>query len=84
MNEMTCRSGVELLMEYLEGTLAPEPRAALETHVAGCPRCTAFLASYRETPRILREVTARRLSREEERALQAFLRARLGAPPKGG
>lgn len=83
MIEMTCRSGVELLMDYLEGVLAPEMRAAIEGHVAGCPRCQAFIASYRETPRIVREATARGLPAEERRALWSFLRTRLGGPATG-
>ncbi len=58
MKDIVCVSGVELLMEYLEGALAPDVRAAIEAHVAGCPRCVAFIASYRETPRILRDATS--------------------------
>ena len=57
MNDIACASGVELLMDYLEGVLPPEVSAALEAHVAGCERCAAFVASYRETPRILRTAT---------------------------
>ena len=58
MKDIICVSGVELLMEYLEGTLAPDVRAAIDAHVAGCPRCVAFIDSYRKTPRILRDATA--------------------------
>jgi anti-sigma factor RsiW len=75
MNAVRCVSGVELLMDYLEGVLSPEIRAALDQHVAGCERCAAFVASYCETPRILREATATPLPAEVEASLQAFLRA---------
>ena len=54
MKDIVCMLGVELLMEYLEGALATDVRAAIEAHVAGCPRCDAFIASYLETPRIVR------------------------------
>ena len=74
MNDIACRSGVELLMDYLEGVLAPEVNAALEAHVAGCERCTAFVASYRETPRIIRNATATELPPDLHDSLQAFLR----------
>jgi anti-sigma factor RsiW len=76
MNEMTCASGVERLMEYLENVLPADVRSAIDAHVAGCPRCVAFIASYRETPRILREATATVLSVERQRSLRAFLRTR--------
>ena len=45
MKDIVCMSGVELLMEYMEGALATDVRAAIEAHVAGCPRCEAFIAS---------------------------------------
>lgn len=81
MNEITCASGVELLMDYLEGVLSAELRSALDAHVAGCPRCVAFIASYRETPRILREATATALPADLQVSLRAFLRAQRGVSP---
>lgn len=74
MNDIACRSGVELLMDYQEGVLPPEVNAALEAHVAGCERCAAFVASYGETPRILRRATAVDLPADVEESLRAFLR----------
>jgi anti-sigma factor RsiW len=79
MTEIVCASGVELLMDYLDGVLPPELRAALDEHVAGCPRCTAFVASYLATPRILREATAVALPADLEASLRAFLSARTNA-----
>ena len=45
MKEIACVSGVELLMDYLEGVLPADLHAALDEHVAGCPRVAAFVAS---------------------------------------
>ena len=73
---LACVDGVEMLMEYLEGTLAPGEREALERHVNGCPRCLAFLESYRQTPRILRAATAAALSVDLAQTLRRFLAAR--------
>jgi anti-sigma factor RsiW len=81
MKEIACASGVELLMDYLEGVLPADVRAALDAHVAGCPRCIAFIASYRETPRILREATATALPADLHDSLRRFLRAQRGVPP---
>lgn len=79
MKEIACVSGVELLNDFLEGVLPPDVHAALEAHVARCARCAAFVASYRETPRILREATTMTLPEDLESSLRAFLQARTNA-----
>ena len=79
MKEIACVSGVELLMDYLEGVLPADLHAALDAHVAGCPRCAAFVRSYCEAPRILREATSATLPADLETSLKAFLRARTTA-----
>lgn len=76
MMDIICVSGVELLMEYLEGALAPDTRAAIDAHVAGCPRCQAFIGSYQEVPRILRDATAMAMPADLEASLLAALRSR--------
>jgi anti-sigma factor RsiW len=75
---VVCASGVELLMDYLEGALPEGLRTDIEAHVAGCPRCTAFVASYRETPRILRDASAITMPPDLEASLLDFLRSRRG------
>jgi anti-sigma factor RsiW len=76
MTPLVCRDGVEMLMDYLEGTLPPADRQAIEAHVRGCPRCVAFVESYRQTPRILRAATAAALPEDLKQSLRAFLAAR--------
>ena len=76
MNDVVCASGVALLMDYLEGVLADDVRAALEEHVARCARCVAFIASYRETPRLLRDATDASLPADVQQSLRSFLRKR--------
>ena len=79
MKALACINGVELLMDYLEGLLPADVHAALDEHVAGCLRCAAFVASYRETPRILRDATSAALPADVEASLKAFLRTRTPA-----
>ena len=78
MRVVDCASGVELLMEYLEGELSAEVRAAIEAHVAGCARCTAFLESYRATPAILQRATAASLPEDLAAELMRAVRERFG------
>ncbi len=76
MTDVTCASGIELLMDYLEGVLPPETARDLEAHLAACERCRAYVESYRQTPRILREATVAELPAELRHALMAALRAK--------
>lgn len=79
MTPIACASGVDLLMDFMEGVLPAEVNTALEEHVAGCARCAAFVASYQATPRILRDATTFALPDDVEASLKAFLRARTTA-----
>jgi anti-sigma factor RsiW len=74
--DLACASGVDLLMDYLEDALPKDLRDRIESHVAACERCTAFVASYRETPRIVREATSFEMPPELEESLMVFLRGR--------
>ncbi len=74
MNQVACASGVDLLMDYLEGVLPADVRAHIDVHVSGCPKCQAFIESYRATPRILREATAAAIPAGLPSSLLAFLR----------
>ena len=81
MTDVSCQTGVELLMDYLEGVVPDDMRTILESHVAGCPKCTAFVASYLATPRILRDATAAAMPPELQRSLLASLRTQRGEGP---
>jgi anti-sigma factor RsiW len=74
MIRVTCATGVDYLMEYLEGVLPSDIRVELEGHVSACPRCTAFIAAYRETSRIVRQATeVASMPAQAQRALRNFL-----------
>ena len=82
MTDISCQTGVELLMDYLEGVVSDDVRTRLDAHVAGCAKCTAFVASYLATPRIMRDVTRAAMPEELQRSLLDFLRAQRGEEPK--
>ena len=76
MMETACATGLELLVDYLEGLLPAPTVATLEGHVAGCQRCQAFIASYNATPRIMREATDTALPPDVQASLAEWLRKR--------
>jgi anti-sigma factor RsiW len=51
-HDIVCRQAVELVTDYLEGTLSGRPRRRFEAHLAVCPHCTEYLAQMRETIRL--------------------------------
>lgn len=71
---LRCRDIVELLEDYLDGTLDPETASALEAHLADCQDCTAFINTYRGTVRSSRGLSERQLPRELRERLITFLR----------
>jgi predicted anti-sigma-YlaC factor YlaD len=48
-SEITCQELVELVTEYLEGSMAPGRRLLFEEHIAFCSPCSRYLNQMRET-----------------------------------
>jgi anti-sigma factor RsiW len=69
--ELTCRELVELVTEYLEGSLSRRDRARFEAHLAGCTNCTEYVAQFRETIRLTGTLRESDVSPEAEAALLA-------------
>jgi anti-sigma factor RsiW len=44
---LVCREFVELVTDYLEGTLPAQERARMEAHLAECDGCTGYLEDMR-------------------------------------
>jgi anti-sigma factor RsiW len=47
--DLTCQELVELVTDYLEGSLPPGDRARFERHVSLCPGCSTYVEQFRET-----------------------------------
>jgi len=56
--ELVCRDLVELVTEYLGGTLSAVDRARFDEHLSTCPPCTAYLAQVRTTLELAAELGA--------------------------
>ena len=52
---LMCREFVELVTDYLEGTLPPAERARMDAHLAGCDGCTGYLEDMRRLVGTLHE-----------------------------
>ena len=69
--ELTCKELVELVTEYLDGSLSRRNRARFEAHLAGCTNCTQYLEQFRETIRLTGTLRESDVSPEAEAALLA-------------
>jgi anti-sigma factor RsiW len=63
---LTCRELIEFLAAYLDAELPPVEHAAFEAHLALCPDCVDYLASYRETIRLGTQALADETLRAED------------------
>ena len=52
IDELTCRELVEVVTDYLEGSLPPADRIRFEEHLVMCAPCTIYLDQMRETIRL--------------------------------
>lgn len=56
MNEQTCESVRELLVDYADGELPAESARPVADHLAACPSCRRELAALRQSLALAREV----------------------------
>ena len=49
LGELTCRELVELVTDYLEGSLTPGERVRFEEHLLVCEGCSAYVDQLRRT-----------------------------------
>ena len=54
---MSCQELVELITEYLEGSLPPDDRARFDLHLSFCPACKTYLIQMRQTVDTLGRLT---------------------------
>ena len=78
-DEVTCQQFVELVTDYLEGTLPTRTLSRVEEHLVLCDWCVTYLDQMEMTIASLRALTEVE-SAEPSRALQSALRARRETP----
>lgn len=54
--ELDCNEIVELVTDYLEGSLDPETRARVDLHLIDCDGCTNYVEQFRATVRTVAKI----------------------------
>ncbi len=72
-DELTCQEFVELVTDYLEGTLTPGLRGRFEAHLEDCEGCVIYLEQMRQTIQLLGKLDESSVPTPgKEQLLQAF------------
>lgn len=71
---MSCRQIVELVTEYLEGSLSRKDTRRFEEHIEECPYCATYLDQMRQTIVTLGELREESLEPEVREQLVATFR----------
>jgi anti-sigma factor RsiW len=72
--QLSCKELVELVTEYLEGTLPEDVRLRMERHLTGCDGCTHYLEQMRQTIRLTGELREESLSAQQRVDLLTLFR----------
>jgi anti-sigma factor RsiW len=74
---MYCKDCVELLADYLDGSLTPEQKDDLENHLSYCAPCVTFVRTYKATTRVAKQSLAETMPEEMSARLHDFISTRL-------
>jgi anti-sigma factor RsiW len=76
--KVTCEHLAEFLMEYVDGRVPDDERFVFDSHIAFCKDCEVYVANYRHTLDLTRELAAPAAPCEPmpEALVQAILAAR--------
>ena len=69
MSALSCRHVVELVTDYLEGTLSRRDRRRVERHLAGCDGCSTYVEQMRATLAALGRIPEESLTPDARDAL---------------
>lgn len=64
MADLTCKELVELVTDYLEGSLSRRDRRRFEKHIDGCANCREYLTQFKETIRLTGTLREQDVSKE--------------------
>lgn len=67
--DMVCQQAVELVTDYLEGSLSRRDRRRFESHLRACPNCTAYVEQIRMTIKLAGTIDTDELTPEAKQEL---------------
>jgi anti-sigma factor RsiW len=80
VDDLTCRELVELVTDYLEERLPPDERSRLDSHLAECDGCRAYLRQMEQVLRSAGRLGEESLAPDSRDALLEAFRAWRGGP----
>lgn len=72
---ITCQEVITFLLDYLSQELAPGERSNFERHLAICPSCAAYLATYEQAVLLGREALRQELATDPPKLDSELVRA---------
>ena len=67
--DIVCQQAVEMVTDYLEGALSRRDRRRFESHLRGCPNCSAYLDQIKTTIELTGAMDPEDLTSEAKRDL---------------
>ena len=67
--DLVCQQAVELVTDYLEGSLSRRDRRRFEAHLRNCPNCSAYLEQIRATIALAGAIEVEELTAEAKQDL---------------
>jgi anti-sigma factor RsiW len=77
---VTCIELVELVTDFLEGSMPADERARFDEHISGCEGCTTYLKQFRITIRLTGMLTEEQIAPDARAALLDAFRDWRAAP----
>jgi anti-sigma factor RsiW len=73
--DLACKELVEIITDYLEGTLPERDRARFDAHILTCPPCREYVAEMRTTLQLTGRLTVDSISSSaRDELLRAYRR----------
>ena len=72
--DLVCQQAVELVTDYLEGSLSRRDRRRFEAHLRSCPNCSAYLEQIRTTIALAGAVDVEELAADAKQELMDLYR----------